>query len=308
MEYRQLGKSGLQVSEIGLGTNNFGRRLDPKATEVVINHALDMGINMIDTSNSYGEGLSEEYIGRGLKGKRHRAIIGTKVSSRMAEGPNNAGNSRGHIIREIENSLRRLDTDYIDLYQMHWWDPNTPIDETLRALDDLVHQGKVRYIGCSNFKAWQVCESEWTSRSQNLTPFVSVQPRYTMLDRTVEDELVPFCEKYNVGILPYYPLENGFLTGKYHRGQPVPDGTRLAEDDRGMFTDKNFDILEGLIDFSEKRGHTVLELAFAWLLASPSVASVIAGATKAEQVVGNAKASGWDLTQEEMAEIATILN
>ncbi|MDA0770486.1 MAG: aldo/keto reductase [Chloroflexi bacterium] len=307
MEYRQLGRSGLQVSAIGLGTNNFGRRVDKRGTEIVINHALDVGINMIDTSNSYSAGLSEEFIGNALKGKRQRAIIATKVSSRMADGPNNAGNSRQHIITEVENSLRRLGTDYIDLYQMHWSDPNTPIEETLRALDDLVHQGKVRYIGCSNFMAWQLCEAVWTSRTQGLTSFVSVQPKYSIMDREVEAELAPFCKEYGVGILPYYPLANGFLTGKYHRGEGAPEGTRLAESDRGMLTEKNFDMLEALEAFASKRDHTVLELAFAWLLANPAVSSVIAGATKAEQVIGNAKTVGWQLTSEEMEELRAII-
>ena len=307
MDYRQLGRSGLQVSAIGLGTNNFGRQLDAKATEIVINHALDMGINMIDTANSYSGGRSEEFIGRALKGKRHKAIIATKVSSRVGEGPNMGGNSRQHILAEVENSLRRLGTDYIDLYQIHWWDPDTPIEETLKVLSDLISQGKVRYIGCSNFKAWQLCEAVWTARASGLASFASVQPRYSMMDREVESELTPFCESYGVGILPYYPLANGFLTGKYVRGQTAPEGTRLADNDRGMFTDENFDMLERLEAFCAERDHTVLELAFAWLLANPNVSSVIAGATRAEQVVGNAKAGGWSLTEEEYDEVTAML-
>jgi aryl-alcohol dehydrogenase-like predicted oxidoreductase len=307
MEYRQLGRSGLQVSAVGLGTNNFGRRLDAEGTAAVINKALDMGINMIDTSNSYGDGLSEEYIGRTLKGKRHQALIATKVSSVVGDGPNQGGNSRQHIVAEVENSLRRLDTDYIDLYQIHWVDPQTPIEETLHALDDLVHQGKVRYIGCSNFKAWQVCEAVWTSRSLGISRFASVQPRYNIMDREIESELVPFCDEYGVGILPYYPLANGFLTGKYRKGQPPPAGTRLAEEDRDMLNETNFEVLQGLEGFAEKRGHTVLELAFAWLLAKGSVSSVIAGATKPEQVVSNAEAAGWRLTNADLAEIDALL-
>ena len=307
MEYRYLGRSGLQVSAIGLGTNNFGGRLDAAASAVVINHALDMGINMIDTSNSYGGTYSEEYIGRALKGKRHQAVIATKVSSRMADGPNNAGNSRKHIMTEVENSLRRLNTDYIDLYQIHWQDANVPIEETLRALDDLVRQGKARYIGCSNFMAWQVCEAVWTSRSLGVTAFASVQPKYSLMDRAIEAELTPFCREYRMGILPYFPLENGFLTGKYKRGQVAPQGTRLAEGDRGMFTDANFDLLEALEAFCAERGRSVLELAFAWLLANPDVSSVIAGATRAEQVVANAKAAAWTLTAQELAEVNAII-
>jgi aryl-alcohol dehydrogenase-like predicted oxidoreductase len=307
MEYRQLGRSGLQVSEIGLGTNNFGGRLDADATALVIDQVLDVGINMIDTANSYGGGLSEEYIGRALKGKRQQALIATKVASRAADGPNQSGASRQHILTEVEDSLRALGTDYIDLYQIHFPDSNTPIEETMQTLDSLVASGKVRYIGCSNFKAWQLCEAQWTSKSLGLTPFVSAQPRYSMLDRTPEAELVPFCQEYGVGILPYFPLENGFLTGKYKRGQAAPEGTRLAQNDRGMFTDAHFDILEALESFASERGHTILELAFAWLLANTAVSSVIAGATKPEQVVGNAKAAGWALSGEEMTEIDSLL-
>ncbi len=307
MEYRQLGKSGLQVSVVGLGANNFGGRIDAQGTAAVISHALDVGINLIDTSNSYGKTLSEEFIGRALKGKRDKTIVATKVSSRMGDGPNRAGNSRAHIMVEVEDSLRRLDTDFIDLYQIHWVDPNTPIEETLRALDDLVRQGKVRYIGCSNFSAWQVCEAMWTSKTKGLTPFSSVQPAYSMLNRGVESELVPFCAEYGVGILPYYPLANGFLTGKYRRGQDAPQGTRLAENDRGMFTDKMFDVLEGLEAFCGARGHTVLELAFAWLRANPAISSVIAGATKIEQVIANSKAASWRLTADDLGEIDALL-
>ena len=308
MEYRYLGKSGLKVSAIGLGTNNFGRRLDADATALVINHALDMGVTMIDTSNSYGDGYSEDYIGRALKGKRDKAIIATKVSSTVGDGPNDGGNSRQHIMAAVEDSLRRLQTDYIDLYQIHWHDPNVPIEETLRALDDLVRQGKVRYIGCSNFTAWQVCEAAWTSRSLGIASFASVQPRYSLMDREIETELVPFCDAYGVGILPYYPLANGFLTGKYRRGEAVPTGTRLAEDDRGMFTDANFDMLDKLEAFCEARGHTVLELAFAWLLANDAVSSVIAGATRVEQIIANAKAASWQLTADEVAEVNAIVD
>ena len=307
MQYRQLGSSGLQVSAIGLGANNFGGRLDAGRTKTVVHAALDAGVNMIDTSNSYGGGYSEEFIGKALKGRRHEAVIATKVSSRISEGPNNSGNSRKHIYDQVDVSLRKLRTDYIDLYQIHWWDPNTPIEETLRALDDLIRAGKVRYAGCSNFAAWQVCESHWTAKTLGINGFSSVQPRYSMLYRQPEEEMIPFCEKYNIGILPYYPLENGFLTGKYRRGQPAPDGARLSENDRGTLTGRNFDILEKLEGFASERGHTILELAFAWLLASPTVSSVIAGATRPEQVEGNAASADWSLTDEDVEEVNTIL-
>ena len=307
MKYRQLGLSGLQVSAIGLGTNNFGRRLDAAATETVVHAALDAGVNMIDTSNSYGDGQSEEFIGRALKGRRNEAVLATKVSSRVSQGPNNAGNSRKHIYDQVDMSLRKLRTDYIDLYQIHWWDPNTPIEETLRALDELIWAGKVRYAGCSNFAAWQVCESHWTAKTLGINGFVSMQPHYSMLYRKPEEEMIPFCEKYGIGILPYYPLENGFLTGKYRRDQSAPDGTRLAENDRGALTSRNFDILEGLEGFAAERGHTILELAFAWLLASPMVSSVIAGATRVEQVEVNATSAAWSLTADELEEVNAIL-
>lgn len=313
MRYRRLGDSGLQVSEIGLGTDNFGHRDQPpfhiraEGAAEIVDRALDVGVNLIDTANSYGEGLSEEFIGRALKGRRDQAVIATKVSKRIAEGPNLAGNSRRHIVQEVEKSLRRLGTDYIDLYQIHWPDLNTPIEETLRAMDDLVHQGKVRYIGCSNFSAWQVCEAVWTSRSLGIASFVSVQPPYNMLARSVENELLPFCDQYGVGVLPYYPLANGFLTGKYRRTEPPADGTRLAAGDRGMLTEAKFDTLEKLETFARERGHSILELAFAWLLARPSISSVIAGASRPEQIASNAEAAGWSLTGDDLAEIDTLL-
>ncbi|MEC7884982.1 MAG: aldo/keto reductase [Chloroflexota bacterium] len=307
MKYRKLGGSGLEVSEIGLGTNNFGQRLDFESSDRVISQCIDSGINFIDTSNSYGATLSEEYIGRSLVGRRDGVVLATKVSSRMAEGPNQAGNSRIHIMDQIDASLARLQTDYIDLYQIHWWDDNTPIEETLRALDDLVRDGKIRYFGCSNFSSWQVCESVWTSRSVGINSFVSVQPHYSMMERSIESELLPFCQKYDVGVLPYYPLANGFLTGKYRRGENIPEGTRLGVNDRGMFTEENFDLIEKLDSFSSKREKTVLDLAFAWLLARDEISSVIAGATSAEQVVSNAATAEFVLTKEEYNEVSSIL-
>lgn len=307
MEYRRLGPSGLEVSAVGLGTNNFGRRVDAAGTAKVLDRALDEGVTFIDTANIYSDGLSEEYIGKAIDGKRDQYILATKAAMKVGDGPNEIGASRHHLFTEIEKSLKRLRTDYVDLYQIHRADPNTPIEETLHALDQLVAQGKVRYIGCSNYASWQVCEALWTSRMQDLVPFSTAQPRYSLLDREVERELVPFCQTYGIGILPYFPLANGFLTGKYRRGEPAPDGSRLAEGDRGLFTDRNFDILEGLERFAQTRNHTVLDLAFAWLLANPAVTSVIAGATRPEQVAANANTVGWRLTDEELKEIDRIL-
>jgi aryl-alcohol dehydrogenase-like predicted oxidoreductase len=307
MNYRKLGKSGLEVSAIGLGANNFGGRLDYESSDFVISQLFDVGINLIDTSNSYGNTLSEEYIGRSLEGRREKAVIATKVSSRVSEGPNQAGNSRKHITEQVENSLTRLRTDYIDLYQIHWWDSTTPIEETLRTLDDLVTQGKIRYFGCSNFSAWQVCESVWTSKELGIQTFISAQPHYSMLERNVEYELIPFCGKYGVGILPYFPLANGFLTGKYRKDSPSPAGSRLEADDKGLFTEGNYALLEKLISFSKERGKTVLDLAFAWLLYNGDISSVIAGATKPEQVISNAAAADWQLTDKEYEEVTQYL-
>ena len=310
MEYRDLGSSGLKASAVGLGTNNFGFRMDEESSIRVARQALEDGINFIDTADSYGRGLSEERIGMALKDNRKDVIIATKVANPVGDGPNMRGNSRHHIMNQVEASLRFLQTDYIDLYQIHRVDPTTPIEETMRALDDLVRQGKVRYIGCSNFAAWQVCEAIWTSKAHNLNPFVTVQPEYSMLNRSVESELAPFCREYNIGILPFYPLASGFLTGKYRQGEPVPEGTRLAGNERAQnntLTPKNFAMLSKLENFAAERGHPMVELAIAWLLGNPTVSSVIAGATKTEQVTANAKAADWQLTAEDMKEIDEIL-
>ncbi|MBM3945533.1 MAG: aldo/keto reductase [SAR202 cluster bacterium] len=313
MKYRRLGNSGLRVSVIGLGTNNFGTADKPpfhlrqNEASAIIDRALDVGINMIDTADVYGAGKSEEFIGVALKGKRDKAVIATKVYSPMGSGPNDKGSSRVHIMQQVEQSLRRLQTDYIDLYQLHDWDTDTPIEETVRAMDDLVRQGKARYAGTSNYAAWQLCEAIWTARSHHMNTMVSAQPAYSMLNRGIEKELIPFCDAYGVGILPYFPLANGLLTGKYKRGQAPPKGSRLEANDRGLLTDKNFDIIEGLERFAQQRGHKLLELAFAWLLSRPSVSSVIAGATKPEQVTSNAASAEWELTPEDLAEIDAIL-
>jgi aryl-alcohol dehydrogenase-like predicted oxidoreductase len=213
-------------------------------------------------------------------------------------------------MQQVEGSLRALQTDYIDLYIIHRPDANTPIEETLRAMDDLVHQGKVRYLGCSNFSAWQLCEATWTAKSLNLEPFTSVQNEYNMLNRSVERELVPFCKEYNIGIVPFYPLAGGFLTGKYRQGEAVPEGTRLAGNERAQgntLTEKNFAMLTKLESFSQERGHPMVELAIAWLLGNPTVSSVISGATKPEQTTANAKAADWKLTPEDMKELDEIL-
>ena len=309
MEYRRLGKSGLKVSAVGLGANNFGGKNDEKDSGVIVQEAIDQGINMIDTANSYGRGLSEEYIGKAIKGMRDRVVLATKFSSPLGEGSRQPDTSRRHMMQEAEKSLKRLETDYIDLYQVHFPDPGTPIEETLRGLDDLVHQGKVRYIGCSNFSAWQLGEAMWTSRSEGLNAFISVQPLYNLLNRGIERELTPCCQAYNVGIVPYFPLASGLLTGKYRPGQPPPPGTRLAGPmGQRSLTEENFDLVGKLEGYAAERGHTILELAMGWLLAKPQMSSVIAGATTPEQVRSNVAAGeAWHLSPEEVQEVDQIV-
>ena len=310
MDYRRLGNSGLQVSVIGLGTNNFGVRNDYPEAERLLMQAIEEGINFIETSNTYGEGAAEAFIGKALKGRRDQVLLATKVASNMGDGPNQHGGSRKHILTQVEASLKRLQTDYLDLYQIHYYDPFTPLDETLRTMHQLVTQGKVRYVGCSNFAAWQVAEAMGVVRALDLEPLISVEPEYSMLKWAIEKELLPCCQRFNIGILPYFPLASGFLTGKYKRGQAAPVGTRLAvQRQRAEFilTDENFDVLEQLEAFASARSHTMLELAFAWLLTHSQVSSVIAGATRPEQIIANAKASAWRLTAEEMDELDGVL-
>ena len=308
MEFRKLGSSGLKVSEIGLGGNNFGWWAGEPTSVTVINHAIDLGINYIDTADMYDKGNSEKFIGKATKGKRPQVIIATKCGYPMGDGPNDKGASRYHIIKSVDASLQRLQTDYIDLYQIHLPDPTTPIEETLRALDDLVRTGKVRYIGCSNFAAWQLCEALWTSNVNNLQSFVTVQPRYNILERQVEIELVPCCQAYGIGIIPWGPLAGGFLTGKYRPGEKAPADGRLSKSTiyDNIFTEANWSKLVKLEAFATERGHTIGELAIAWLLAKPWVSTVIAGARKIEQVSTNVAAVEWKLTAGEVAEVDDI--
>ena len=311
MKYRRLGASGLEVSEVGIGTNNFGGRLDAAQSAAVVHSALDQEINLFDTANIYSHGVSEEFLGKALKGRRDEAVIATKFGMAWADGPHGKGGSRKHIMDQLEGSLKRLGTDYIDLYQIHRQDPDTPIDETLGALTDAIRDGKVRYIGCSNYDAWRIADAMWTSERYGLARFVSAQPEYSMLVRKIEPELLPACENYGLGILPYFPLAHGFLTGKYRRGQPVPEGTRLALTPNAQgqrLTDNNFDALDKLEAFVKARGKQLVDLAFAWLLAHGAVSSVIAGASNPTQVEQNAATSGWELSADEMAELDGILN
>jgi aryl-alcohol dehydrogenase-like predicted oxidoreductase len=318
MEYRNLGKSGLKVSVIGLGGNNWGWQIDEEKSISVINQAIDLGVNFLDTAELYAMGKSEETIGKALKGKRSQVLIASKFGATHAprdivkEVPNDIndkGGSRYKIIKAVERSLRRLDTDYIDLYQMHSPDPSTPIEETLRALDDLVHAGKVRYIGCSNYAGWQLCEVLWTSKICNLESFVTIQSPYNLLRRGIEQEVIPCCQAHGIGVIPYAPLADGFLTGKYRRGEKAPVGTRAANVQpigNMMLTDANFDTLDKLESFAKERGHTVLELAIAWLTSRPWISTVITGATKPEQISANVNASSWKLSAEEINEVNSI--
>ena len=302
METRKIGS--LDVSVVGLGCNNFGRRLDAAQSAVVVDAALDAGINFFDTADSYGGGQSEEFIGRALGPRRNAVVIATKFGSRM-EGQG-SGASAAYVRQACEASLRRLGTDHIDLYQLHRPDPQVPIAETLGALDELVRAGKVREIGCSNFSAEQIREAE--AAQAGGARFVSVQNEYSLLKRDAERDVLPECERAGIMFLPYFPLASGLLTGKYRRGQPAPSGSRLAGGGRAdQLSDQNLAIVEELIQFAEARGHTILELAVSWLLARPVVASVIAGATKPEQVHANAAAGQWRLTADELGEIDRIM-
>jgi aryl-alcohol dehydrogenase-like predicted oxidoreductase len=307
VEQRNLGRSGLIVSAVGLGCNNFGGRLDYAATRAVVHKALDLGITFFDTSDTYGEsGGSEEQLGRALAGRRHEIVLASKFARPMDRERRLQGASRRYIMSAVEASLKRLNTDYIDLYQQHIADPKTPIEETLRALDDLVQQGKVRYIGCSTLSAWQTVEAQWVSTHRGLERYVSCQERYSLIDRDLDRELMPVIESYGLGLIPFSPLADGLLTGKYRRNAPMPPGARLTTTPRAAerrLLDRNWRIVERLTDFCEGRGHALLELAFSWLLQRPKVASVIAGATSADQVEANVRAGSWALSREDMDEI-----
>ena len=308
MEFRSVGRSGLQVSVAGLGCNNFGGRIDLDATSAVVDAALDAGITLFDTADIYGGGHSEEFLGRALGAHRAEVIVATKFAMPMGDGPYAAGGSRRYVMRAVEASLRRLGTDYIDLYQMHAPDPTTPIEETLDALTDLVHQGKVRYLGSSNFSGWQIADADWTSQTRGLARFACAQNEWSLLRRAVEREVVPACKRFEASLLPYFPLAGGALTGKYRRGEPAPAGTRLVADNGTRWlTDANFARIEALEKFASEHGHTVGELALAWLASQRVVCSVIAGATRPEQVRQNVAALEWRLSRDDRNAIDALL-
>jgi aryl-alcohol dehydrogenase-like predicted oxidoreductase len=308
MKMRRLGTSGLQVSEVGLGCNNFGMRIDQKATQGVVDAALDAGVSFFDTADIYGGTKSEEFLGKALGKRRADIVLATKFGMKIGDDERRRGGSRRWIMRAVEDSLTRLGTDYIDLYQFHAPDPDTPIDETLRALDDLVTQGKVRYIGNSNFTGWQIADADWTAAGG--ARFVSAQNLFSLLERKVEFEVLPACEHFGLGFLPFFPLASGLLSGKYRRGEKPPEDSRLAAwGSRGAaaMSDRNFDKVEKLEAWAGERGHTILELAFAWLLGHDVVSSVIAGATTPEQVRTNAAAAAWRLTPDEVDEVGKLV-
>ncbi|MHB8488441.1 MAG: aldo/keto reductase [Candidatus Dormibacteria bacterium] len=309
LETRPIGGGVLQATVVGLGCNNFGRRVDAEATTRIVHAALDEGINFFDTADIYGGGQSEEMLGAALKGRRQEAVIATKFGH-SSGGEGHSGGSRRYVRIAVEASLRRLDTDWIDLYQLHTPDPATPVEETLETLTELVSEGKIRCAGSSNLLGWQVADADWVARTRGLTRFVTAQNAYSLLDRSVEDEVIPASAHFDVGMIPYSPLANGLLTGKHRRGQaPVP-GTRLAtapgaNADRWL-TDRNFDVVEALEGFAQVQGVSLLDVAIGGLAAQPQVVSVIAGATSPDQVRANARASRWRPNAAELAELDRV--
>ncbi len=310
MEYRQLGSAGVRVSVIGMGTNQFGGKVDQESVNAIMDEAIDLGINFIDTADVYQKGRSETALGEALKGKREKVVLATKACLPTGDGPNSRGTSLYYLNLAVEKSLERLQTDHIDLYQMHRFDPTTPMEETLRAVDDLVSAGKVRYVGTSNYAAWQLAKANMLAEFQSRIPFVSEQGHFHLFERQVEKEMLPYCAEHNVGFIPFFPLAGGFLTGKYMRGESAPAGSRGEQSAyvQGYMTDENYDKLDQLMGWAGDHGRTINELAHSWLLAQPAVCSVISGLTKIEHLRANAKAGDWMLTADEAAEVTAILD
>jgi aryl-alcohol dehydrogenase-like predicted oxidoreductase len=314
MDYRQLGRTGVQVSPLCLGCMMFGRRTSPEDSYAIIDRALDAGLNFLDTANVYARGLSEEITGAGLRrnGRRQRVVLATKVHGRMADDDVNAlGNSRRHIIAECEASLTRLKTDYIDLYQIHRPESPTPIDETLRALDDLVRSGKVRYIGTSTFGAWQVVESLWASKELGLNRFVTEQPPYNILDRRIERELVPMAQTFGIGLVPWSPIAGGLLSGKYRRGEPIPEGSRFADQNNPnrseRLVEQVYDVVEQLEPIAQSKDCTLVQLAVAWVVAQPGISSPIIGPRTMPQLEEYLGATSVTLTRSDLDKIDRLV-
>jgi aryl-alcohol dehydrogenase-like predicted oxidoreductase len=316
MEYRNLGRTGLKVSELCLGTMQWGWTADEATSFAVMDAFVEAGGNFIDTADVYSRwaegnpgGVSEEIIGRWMqtRGNRRQIVLATKVRGVMWDGPNGEGLSRGHIMAAVEDSLRRLQTDVIDLYQTHWFDAGTPIDETLRALDDLVRQGKVRYIGCSNYPAWRLAKALWTSDKLGLARYDSIQPHYNIAYRAeFERELLPLCQEEGIGVIPYSPLAGGFLTGKYRRGEPTPDSARASGIQRRYLNDRGFTILEALEKLGQAREKSIAQMALAWQLSQPGISSPIIGANSVEQLNDSLGAVGLRLNEEEMKALDAV--
>lgn len=320
MEYRNLGNTGVRVSTVSLGTGGqWGGRVDRQAAREIVAAALDAGINYIDTADVYGtwyeerRSLAEEYLGSAIQGIRHRIVLGTKGCQATGDGPNDWGASRYHLMNALEASLRRLRTDHVDLYQIHLFDANTPMEETMRALEDMVRSGKVRYIGASQYQAWQICRCNDLAERFGWARFVTTQAHYNLLERQAEQELIPFCRATGVGLLPYFALANGLLAGRYPENAPPPEDSRAAVFERTRrylaqyATPHNYAIIRRLTEFARERGHTLADLAIAWLLTEPVIPTVITGASRPEQIVENARAASWHLDDEEKAEIRAIL-
>ncbi len=310
MEYRQLGHTGVRVSVIGLGTNRFGAAsLPQQEVNKVIDAAQELGVNFIDTSDTYTQQQSEETLGHALKSRWHHFVVATKFVLPVGDGPNDRGASRYHMMHALEASLRRLQSDHIDLYYVHRWDAKTPIEETLRGLDDMVRQGKVVYIGVSDFAAWQLAKTHTMAELKGWASVAAIQSEYHLLERYVEYEILPYCQAHNVAFIPYYPLAGGFLTGKYRRGEAPPAGSRGESNARvqGYMTDANYDVINALTAWSKARGHGLNELAQAWLLSQPQVCSVITGATRLEHVINNVKAAEWTMNDGDVAEVTAML-
>ncbi|MEK3731834.1 aldo/keto reductase [Paenibacillus sp. FSL M8-0334] len=308
MNYRRLGNSGLHVSELGLGTNAFGKRADEAASIRIIHHAIHHGINFIDTANIYAGTESERIIGLALKGKRHEVVLATKAGLVRGEGPNARGSSRYHLQKELEDSLRRLNTDYVDLYQIHTFDPHTPLEETLRTLDDMVSAGKVRYIGASNYAAWEIMKALGISEQKGYVRYVSTQTSYSLADRTPEVELVPLCLDQGVGIIPYFPLAGGILTGKYNQGSLVPAGSRADTDPnfQRFLEERNVKLGEQVSQLAAEHGYSPSALSLAWLMKQPAVSTVIVGATKTGQLDDNLQSLDIEINETLAAQLNRI--
>ena len=305
MQFRRLGASGLNVSAIGLGCNPFGNEVDAATAHAIVDRAIELGVTYFDTADSYYEGRSEDYLGRALEGRRQQVIVATKFGNPTGPGPNDGGASRHHIFASCEASLRRLRTDYIDLYQVHTPDRHTPIEETLSALNALIDQGKVRYIGCSNYFEWEVVEAIWTARTRNQQAFITCQDFYNLLYRDIERRFVPMCVKYGLGLIPYLPLAGALLSGTYRRGIQPPAGSRGAIRPTFKFwdSDRNWRVQEDLLAFADQRGWSLPRLAIAWLLSRPTVPTVIAGADRPEHIADNVRALEIDFGADDLAEL-----